>query len=530
MQVLTHLESEGSGRAENQRGPAVESAPRRTCVTDIADVLRAGVASHMAGRSCAPAADSARDAALRRYRQVLTAQIHHDLGYTEGRLAEFAADLSAAQHRDVGELPIVADGFRRIATLAGYLRTTDAYSGSATEEQCWVALQQFYCDALELAERLCDVEEGRRRRFGPWPRSDGTFRRRTLLGIESYGSLQTLVHAAEVAIPNVFSMRPWRTLVPTLAHMVWHQAIPWGELRWCDFERTTLGWLGDDGLACLRGSRGAGVRFCGREVLEGNAELFDPDTGKARHNVIVAASHRTGFLDFPLFAEILGNTPHAVWANNSFYTPGMARKMARNRTTIPIRGFGKMPMKDALDLSVRVLAEDGLPLFLIADGSQPNMMYGHQVRVKRGIRVLVDECVRQTRAAGRRTFVAPLTFDDPLAYLLGWDEEVVVTLHPPLEIVAPSTSERYQSRFDETAVNGGDALLNHLEALYLVNSMQPRHGLRTPDVLGAVRRKRRSDRRWGPRALLRSCFNTTVFDLSRAGGHGPGGAAAPGGG
>ncbi len=43
----------------------------------------------------------------------------------------------------------------------------------------------------------------------------------------------------------------------------------------------------------------------GREVLCRNPELFDLATGKARHNIIAATSHRLGFLDFPFFTEML---------------------------------------------------------------------------------------------------------------------------------------------------------------------------------------------------------------------------------
>lgn len=504
-----------SAEATEAPGESIPCSPRVTDVDDLVNTLRAGLADYRAGATREVRGAAERAEAIATYRDRLVSQIRHDLAYTVERIEDLANGATAEGEGDPRNRPLIRDGFHRIAAGRRYLLETDMYESGATEEQYWIAIQQFYCDALDLTERLYDLREGRRRRFEPAPRSDGTFRRFNFLGLEAYGFVQTLLSAMEVAVPNTFEMRFFRTLWPTIAQMLWHQVIPWGELRWCDFERTTLGWLKDDGLARLRGERQCRVRFEGVEAFERNGELFDPATGAARHNVIVAASHRIGFLDFPLWGGALRNTPHAIWLNNSFYTPGMARKLARQRTTIAIRGQGKTSMKEALDTSARILAEDRLPILIIADGSQPNMMYGYQVRVKRGVRVLADECIRQSKKSGRRTFVVPLTFDDPMGYLCGLDDEIVTTLHPPIEVVSPSTDEPYRSVFDESAVNGGDALLCELEAIFLTNSLQARHSLHTPEVVAAVEQARRSRRRWGPRAFLRSLFNTSVFELSR---------------
>jgi hypothetical protein len=238
------------------------------------------------------------------------------------------------------------------------------------------------------------------------------------------------------------------------------------------------------------------------------------------HNIVVFASHRIGFLDFPFFTQALLKAPHAVWANNSFYGPGMARKLKRDPLTLCVRGEGKLPIFEAIDQTINVMKRHGVGLFIMADGSQPNMMYGNQVRVKRGIRLLVDESVRQCAKQGRRTFVAPLTMDDPLGYLSGLDDRLVVTIHHPIEIKAPSTDAPRSSHFDADVINGGDDLLNQLEALYMCHSMAARHGFETPPVIEAAREHSVKARavtmfNGGLRSYFQSRGPTRVFDLCK---------------
>ena len=118
------------------------------------------------------------------------------------------------------------------------------------------------------------------------------------------------------------------------------------------------------------------------------------------------------------------------------------------------------------------------------------------------------------RSKGRRTFVIPITYDDPLGYLMGYDDLVTTKLHPPLEIVEPTTEERYTSVFDDSAFNGGDPLLNHLEGLFVANCMMSRHGLRVPDVIDTVTRRHLMRRTPGVRGWLRSRLRASTFDLS----------------
>ncbi len=470
------------------------------------------MAPYLTGRVTSSQPDADRDAALAEHRALAADQIQHDLDYNLQQMTRFCDAVIARQGAGEAEPAVERDLLGHLRRRRDTLAEVDPFRSAKAEEQCWINLQQFYLDALELAERLLAREtggrQGRVRR-----QSDGTLRRYNVSGFEAYTRAESALRTVEVAVPNPFEMRLTRTMLPTLLHMGWHQVWPWSRLRWCDFERTTLRWLRDGGIARLRGEKSTRVRFVGRERLEDNDELFDPATGKARHNLILAGSHRVGFLDFPYFSEVLRHVDHAVWANNAFYTPGMARKMARSRTAIPIRGQGRGAMDDAVELTIEVMADDGVPLFIMADGSTKNLLYGQYLRVKRGIRVLADESVRRSAAAGRKTLIAPMTFDDPVAYLVGRCDEVVVTVHPLLEITTPTSSEPHSSVFDETAFNGGDNLLNHLEALYLLHSPEGREGLRTPDVLAVARAKhgRRLSRGW--RGWLRRRFHLSVFDL-----------------
>ena len=52
-----------------------------------------------------------------------------------------------------------------------------------------------------------------------------------------------------------------------------HEFVPWGELRWHEFEKTCLGWLSPEGLSRLRGERRNIVRVSGAEHLTGNGEI-----------------------------------------------------------------------------------------------------------------------------------------------------------------------------------------------------------------------------------------------------------------
>jgi len=497
-------------------------------LTDVAQTLRAALADYLAGRAGGCQQSAGRDAALAVLRERGRQRVLCDLDANLVSLRHLYAAVAEANDLHDYDLPVERDLLDRLLRLRDETRCTDPYGAGAVEESCWILVQQFYCDAVDCAHRLLAREQGHIPPAGKYDEA-GRVRRFAVMGISARSRLQAALNAIEVAVPNPIEMRLSRTMLPTLLHMMRHQLIPWGELRWHEFERTTLSWLAPQGFARLRGmidARAAGrrqanpvecrVRVLGREYLQDNAELFDAGSGRMRHNVVIAASHRLGFLDFPLFAEALRGVPHMVWANNAFYTPGMARKLARSRTAIPIRGVGRMAFRDAIDLTIRVMSEDGLPLFLMSDGATKNLLYGQYLRVKRGVRVLVDECARRSRGTSRRTFVVPMTFDDPIAYLLGWENEIRVGLHPPIEITEPTSSDAHTSLFDESRINGGDPLLNQLEAIYFVHSLQARIGLNGPDVVAAAR-VWLHERHPGMRGWLRRRWNMSVLDLCRIG-------------
>ena len=467
-------------------------SPRHTSLTSLCARLRATLAPYLDGTAPTPIASERRDALLVEARSAYDRQLRHDLDYNIFTLSRYASSVSNRIQRDVRRIPVIGDLLRRLEQSRRFLRVTDAWSGSRVEEACWLATQQFYCDGLELADRLIDVDHGRSVRHWPRPDAFGDLRRRNLLGITAYSWPTAAGRAVDVLAPNFWQMRFFTTLFPTIWRVLYHMAVPWGGASWAQFERSTLGWLGRDGFRRLRGGGQRGdIRFYGARRVIDDPQLFDRRTNRLRHNVIFCGSHRTGFLDFPFFAHLLRDVPHAVWANNSFYGPGMARKLARDPATICVRGQGKLPIFDAIDRTIDVMKRHGLALFIIADGSQPNMMYGNQVRIKRGIRLLADESVRQCAASGRRTFVVPMSFDDPLGYLCGLDDGVDVTMHRPIEIVSPSTDQSRSSRFDEAVINGGDCLLNQLEALFMCHSLAARHGFDTPRVLETARRRHR---------------------------------------
>ncbi len=488
--------------------------PRHTDLSALCERLRQTMLPYLHGRWSRPIHSADRDACLVRYRRAIEDHIRHDLAYTAQDLRGLVERVSDRRRMCVQKTAVIADLFARLAELDATLHDVSVYATStADEERHWLSLHDFYCVALELAERLFDYESGGRTLRLPQSNFDGSFRRLTWLGHTAYTRRQLLAQATEVAAPNFLEVALLRTLVPTLVHLAVEHVTPWKPVRWDEFEQTTAGWLRAGGLSRMRGWSGPVVRFEGRRELESNRNLFD-DQGRAVANVIIAASHRAGFLDFAFFAEALRHIPHGVWINNAFYGPGMARKLARSRSVVPVRGVGRLRMSEAIDRTISLMAHDRQAMLIVADGSQPNLWYGHQMRVKAGARLLADECVRRSRRTGRRTFVVPLTFNDPVAFVRGLTDGIVVRLHPPIELTEPTTDEPYRSVFDEHAINGGDDLLNQLEGLYILESMQPRFGITTPNVLEAVRAKRHAARRHGLRSWLRSRLNASTHDLS----------------
>jgi len=503
--------------------PADWTEPKHTRLDQLCDSLRNELEPYLSGQTAQPIHSPRRDALLADARAMFDQQLRHDLDFTIHDLSTFAGAVTKNIGFDARRVPVIADLFRRLEESRRFLRVTDAMSSSKVEEQCWLATQQFYYDALELADRLIHVDRGRSIRN--WPRCDayGEIPRRNLLGVTAYSWPRVIHRGLENCVPNFLRMRFFATMFPTLWQVAYHILIPFGDATFSDIERSTLGWLGRDGFAKLRGNGSTeDVIFNGRERITENGALFDAQTRRIRANVVICGSHRTGFLDIPLFVKILDGVPHAVWANNSFYGPGLARKLTRDPGTICVRGEGKQRVFDAIDDTIDVMTRFGMGLFIMADGSQPNMMYGNQVRMKRGLRLLVDESARRRKSTGRRTFVVPMSFDDPLSYVLGLDSRIEITAHHPIEIVTPSSNQPRTSDFDNDAINGGDDLLNQLEALFMCHSMMARHGMRTPAVLKTALAHSRvadaSPQGGDVRQFIHRRGPTTLYDLSRRAG------------
>ena len=171
-------------------------------------------------------------------------------------------------------------------------------------------------------------------------------------------------------------------------------------------------------------------------------------------------------------------------------------------------------MDRALAKSLDILSHQRMPLLISVDGTIPYLCYGQQMRVKRGIRLLVDYIKIHAIGSSRRTYVVPFSLDDPVSFIRGLDSSIRVTFHRPIRMtdIAPAPSQP-----DSQQVNWGDPLLNHLECLFLANSGQIRHGWRTPSVINTVRRMREilsSDQ--SLRGRLRKRFHPSLCDLSRA--------------
>lgn len=497
--------------------------PLHTRLDQLCGSLRDELDPYLSGQTTQPIHSPRRDALLAEARAMFDRQLRHDLDFTIHDLSTFAATVTKKIGYDVRRVPVIADLFHRLEDSRRFLRVTDATSSSKVEEQCWLATQQFYYDALELADRLIHVDGGRSIRRWPRPNAYGELPRHNLLGVTAYSWRRVIHRGFENCVPNFLSTRFFATMFPTLWQVAYHTLVPFGDATFSEFENSTLGWLGRDGLAKLRGDGSPDdVIIRGRERITENRALFDARTSRFRANVVFCGSHRIGFLDLPLFTKLLEGVPRAIWVNNSFYGPGMARKLSRDPGTICVRGDGKQRVFDAIDDTIDAMTRYGMGLFIMADGSQPNMMYGNQIRMKRGLRLLVDESARRRESTGRSTFVIPLSFDDPLSYVLGMDPKIEITTHHPIEIVKPTSDQPRTSNFDNNAINGGDDLLNQLEALFMCHSMVARHGMRTPTVLKTAHAHNRaadaSPRVGDVREFIHRRGPTTLYDLSRRAG------------
>lgn len=199
-----------------------------------------------------------------------------------------------------------------------------------------------------------------------------------------------------------------------------------------------------------------------------------------------------------------------MWGNTRYFP----RSAASDPRLVLVEQAGRKSMDRVLAKSLDILSHQRMLLSISVDGTIPYLCYGQQMRIKRGIRMLVDYLKAQTVGSGRRTYIVPASFDDAVSFVRGQDTNIRVTFHHPIcaQDIAPLPSPP-----DSSQVNWGDPLLNYLECFFLANTGQIRHGWRTPSVMRTVRRVREeSSGKQAWRSRLRGWFHPTLFDLSRA--------------
>ena len=133
--------------------------------------------------------------------------------------------------------------------------------------------------------------------------------------------------------------------------------------------------------------------------------------------------------------------------------------------------------------------------------------------VKRGIRQIVDYTKEAAAGSKRKTFLIPMSFDDPATFLMGLDARIRITFHTPICLTDIAAAPRKRRR---QAINHGDPLVNYLEAFFLCNTGQVRHGWRTPRVIETVctvTQQLEGDRTL--RGWLRKKCHASMFDLCR---------------
>jgi hypothetical protein len=444
--------------------------------------------------------DDVRDSWLADYRSRFNRQVTNDLRYNLQALQSWSDLLK--RHGD----PWITDGLRRMHELATLLAHSDPWTTSRLELDSWNSFHQFYCDALQLADRLLALEQGRHvvRQEPP------TLKRTEFPGASSYRMPQALLNYLEQAIPDALRIDSLRGFVPVLWYQLVRAAVPGTVWTSAAYSRKMNGVTTSGTLA----SYGRGPRP--RVVFEGRDELFDDDhffaprDGRTRHNIIVALSHRHSFLDLALMAALFGEREFATWSNIQYFP----KSAARDPLLVAVKPGEAQRMEATLARSMELLSERAVPLAVFVDGGSPYLPYSQQMRVKPGLRLLIDHVRGATPGSGRKSYLIPVSFNDTATFLRGLDDTLRVQSHPPIDLERIPDSPRPPVR---TRPNRGDALLNHLECLYLTCTGQVRHGWRTPLVIDTVRRVEEETRRvHGLRPRLRRRFHASLMDLSRA--------------
>ena len=444
--------------------------------------------------------------------------IHHDARVNHAELRALVSATSDRCGLGTADTPLGADLLTRIEESFNCITRVDPYLDGKAELRWWLALAQFHLDGLLLADRLLRAHPGEPPKRWRLPR-----RRIEFLGFSGFGRTQSMVTAMETAVPDVFRVNPFDTYMPLLLHLLAHHVFAGKRFSFMEAFATTFGWIHRGGFGRLRGLEGETVRFDGLEHLH-NAELFDAATGRTRHNVIIAASHRLGYLDWPLFFKPLRKLRLGVWVNNAFFGPAVEKKIARDRYSVPVAGNHAPPLEVSLRRTASLMIHAKVPVFIMVDGRQPSLFYGQQMRVKRGVRLAVNEALRKSKGTSRRTYVLPLSLNDPVAFVQGRRNVIRVTFHPPVlveSVVEPGRPEPelgtgmlHPSPGEALRTNTpvADPLLTHLETLFLLNTAHAEQGLPHPRIVAAAEHRLRNLHR---EPLLKRPFHTSLADLAR---------------
>jgi hypothetical protein len=437
------------------------------------------------------------------YRRQFQEQVLRDFDYNIQELRRWAEEVHPTTA--VLDDARIHDGFARLETSRRFFVDHDQWS-NRMEIPCWLTFQQFYCDALALGDRLLRFQKGQR----PRATRAGRLKRREMMeGASAYGFAQAAANALDKNMPNIFGIRPLRGPLPVSLYLSLRTTLPPLRFRW----RTLLGrahyLLSSGALGSMAERSGSVVEMHGREGVFDNDEFVDPRTHKTRHNLVVVMSHRHSTVDCPIYAAAFQGIDNAIWANELYYP----KSASRDPRMILVNAARMRRLNSALQRSSELLIDERVPVAIVADGGGPYSLYGQQMCVKRGIRQIVDYTKEAATGSRRKTFLVPLTFDDPATFLMGLDSRIRVTFHTPICLTDIAAAPRKRRR---QAINHGDPLVNYLEAFFLCNTGQVRHGWRTPRVIETVRRvAEQLDGDRTVRGWLRKQFHASMFDLCR---------------
>ncbi len=436
-------------------------------------------------------------------RHLFQSQVVHDFGYNLQRLWHQAERLDA-QHDVFGDARIRGH-LRHLDAIRHFFLDNDQWSSSRIELACWNAFHQFYCEALALADRLWQYEAGHR----PRRVAEKKLKRHERPGASSYVPTQALVNLIEQAIPSVFYAKPLRGLWPILVYQGIRSALPWPPWRSLEYLDKANRMIKAGTLANYADGKDDIVERVDRDDLLNDPYFFDPTTRLTRHNIIFALSHRHSFLDSALSFEAFPGIKFASWSNIQYFP----KSAATDPFIVPIHPGGSRRLERTLARTADLVVHQRLPIVSYVDGGTPYLAYGQQMRVKPGIRTMVDYLAQRCTGTSRRTYVVPVSYNDTVSLVRGLDRQIKLTIHRPICADDIAAAPRRPNR---QSVNRGDPLLIYLEAHYLVNTGQVRHGWRTPRVIETVRHvQEQLAHEHSVRAALRRHFHASIFDLGR---------------